>query len=36
MGKRFPVANYRQVVKIAIKLGFCFFGITPEEFSKLK
>jgi len=77
MGKRFPVANYRQVVKIAIKLGFCFcrqakgsheiwrrkydgrlttipnhgskplkrktfksilkdFGVTPEDFSKLK
>lgn len=24
MGKRFPAANYRQVVKIAKKLGFSF------------
>ncbi|PIW35353.1 MAG: hypothetical protein COW25_00170 [Candidatus Nealsonbacteria bacterium CG15_BIG_FIL_POST_REV_8_21_14_020_37_12] len=24
MGKRFPVANYRQVIKVAKKLGFYF------------
>jgi len=77
MGKRFPVANYRQVVRVARKLGFYFcrqakgsheiwrrdsdgrqttipnhgskplkrktlksilkdFGISPEEFSRLK
>ena len=24
MGKKFPVANYRQVVKVAKKLGFSF------------
>ena len=24
MGKKFPAVNYRQVVKVAEKLGFCF------------
>jgi len=24
MSARFPVANYRQVIKVAKKLGFCF------------
>ena len=25
MSRKFPVANYRQVVKMARKLGFCFY-----------